>query len=91
MQPILQFKVSFRAFLTCVRLSVVVIRALLTLKIRAKKAVLDPVYSRKIYLRREEMFQCLSALMTACGYCYNYVEYFGYFKQVIVANPNPLV
>ena len=42
----------------------VVIRALLTLKIRTKNAVLDPVNSRKMDLRREEMFRCLSSLMS---------------------------
>ena len=46
------------------RASTVVIRALLKLKIRAKNAVLDPVYSRKIDLRREEMFRCLSCLIS---------------------------
>ena len=40
------------------------IRALLKVKkIRAKNAVLDPVYLRKIDLGREEMFRCLSSLL----------------------------
>ena len=39
------------------------IRALLKFKIRAKKAVLDPVHSQKVDLRREEMFRCLSSLI----------------------------
>ena len=30
----------------------------------AKNAVLDPVYSRQIDLRREEMFRCLSSLLS---------------------------
>ena len=48
------FRVSFRAFLPCVRPSLYIIRALLKLKIRAKNGVLDPVHSRKIDLRREK-------------------------------------
>ena len=50
--------------LFALRASVVVIRALLKLKIRAKNAVLDPVHSWKIDLRREEMFRCLSSLLS---------------------------
>ena len=37
-------------------------RALLKLKIRAKYSVFDPVHSRKIGLRREEMFRCFPKL-----------------------------
>ena len=36
---------------------------MLKLKIRAKNDVLDPVQSRKIDLRRKEMFRCLSSLV----------------------------
>ena len=52
--------------------SVIVICALPQLKIRAKNAALDPVHTRKINLRREEMFQCLSSLLNdRRGYVHN--------------------